>query len=312
MPNQMNREYRSTIFAMLFSDKEKLKSLCEAISGEKIESADDITLNTLSDEDGIESGIFTRLKNDVSFIFHGYQKLYEHQSTWSANMPVRMLLYYAELIRRDHPLVSLYRGKGISLDTPQFVVFYNGTDRKDMRDKEVLKLSSLYKHPNGQKNPSLELNVVVYNINEGHNPELMEACGIMKQYSEFVAMSCEALKGIKDEHQKAKAMETVLEHCLEAGILAEFIRENREAIIMRSILEFDEDAFAEAMRLDGYDEGYDNGYDDGKHGGALEAFYKMVSKGKVTPEEAAEECAVPLEEFLENMTAAGYQIPSGV
>ncbi len=281
---------------MLFSDKEKLKSLCEAVSGEKIDSAEDITINTLTDEDGVQSGIFTRLKNDVSFIFHGYQKLYEHQSTWSANMPVRMLLYYAELLRTEYPLVSLYRGTGISLDTPQFVMFYNGSDQRSVGDREILRLSNLYKHSYTSKEKSLELTVLVYNINEGHNPELMEACEIMKQYSEFVAMGSRALKGLRDKGAKVRAMETVLDQCLEQGILSEFIKENRRAIIMRSILEFDEEAYAEALRLDGYDDG-------------ARPLYALVQDGDVTLERAAEKAGITPEEFEQRMTAAGFGVP---
>ena len=189
----VNPMFKDSLFRRIFGTEKYKKyalQLYNALNKSEYTRLSDLEIVTL------ENAVYIRMKNDVAYLICGNLPVYEHQSTWSANMPVRMLLYYAELIRRDHPLVSLYRGKGISLDTPQFVVFYNGNDRKDIGDKEDLKLSSLYKHPGSQKNPSLELNVVVYNINEGHNTELMEACETMKQYSEFVAMSCEALKGI--------------------------------------------------------------------------------------------------------------------
>ena len=50
--SRMNREYKSSIFTLLFSDKEKLMSLFSAISGEQIDSPDEITINTLTDENG--------------------------------------------------------------------------------------------------------------------------------------------------------------------------------------------------------------------------------------------------------------------
>ena len=288
--SQLNREYKSTIFAMLFSDKEKLKSLCEAVSGEKIDSADDIIINTLSDEDGVQSGIFTRLKNDVSFIFHDTQHLYEHQSTWAENMPIRMLLYYAELIRLEHPLKSLYGSRSVELESPHFVVFYNGTDHSGDCDEMTLSLSGHFVRK--EENPAIELRVKVYNINKGHNHELMEACETMRQYSEFVAMSRKALKGLQTKDQKADAMDSVIDRCLKLGILTEFLKENRRVIIMRSILEFDEEAYKEAL------------YDD-----AHRPIYILVEKGTITPEQAAEASDMTTEEFLSHMTSAGHKPP---
>ena len=294
---QLNREYKSTTFAMLFSEKEALKSLCEAVSGEKIDSADDITINTLSDEDGIQSGICSRLKNDISFIFHGYQKFYEHQSTWAANMPIRMLLYYAELIRRDIEHTTLYSTKPLKLATPQFVVFYNGTDWDGDFDEMTMDLSEHFARK--EEKPALELRVMVYNINKGHNPELMDACDTMRQYSEFVAMSRKALAGLSDEQEKQDAMERVLDQCLEQGILVDFIKKNRRAIMRRSILEFDEKACMKAKHDDGFDEG-------------RAPLYLLVQKGRITIEEAAEVSELSVPEFEQAMTAAGYKLPNMV
>ena len=251
---EVNREYKATIFAMLFSDKEKLKSLCEAVSGEKIESVDDITVNTLSDQEGFQSGIFSRLKNDLSFIFDGCQNLYEHQSTWAKSMPVRMLLYYAELLKSEHSNKEFHSSKPLELETPRFIVFYNGTDRSFDSDHKVLKLSEHFIRK--EKNPVLELTVHVYNVNKGHNEKLMNACQTLKQYSLFVDRTREAIKETRSNNERVKAMNAAIDSCIEDDILAEFLKENREEIIMKNFLEFDEEAWKEAIHDDGYDEGY--------------------------------------------------------
>ena len=77
----------------------------------------------------------------------------------------------------------LYSNKLQMLDTPHFVVFYNGTD--PLPEYSTLKLSSAYR--NKEETPQLELQVQVININLGFNSELMDACQILKDYAQFVA-----------------------------------------------------------------------------------------------------------------------------
>ncbi len=300
--SNFNREYKSTIFTMLFSDKEKLKSLCEAVSGEKIGSTDDIIINTLKDEDGDRSGIFTKLRNDVSFIFQGFLNMYEHQSTWTENMPIRMMFYYADLLRRDHPVKTLYQNPAIDLDTPRFVVFYNGDEKADAFDRKELRLSEHFIRKS--ENPDAEIKVMVYNVNEGHNRELMDACNTLKEYSAFVAMSKTALKGKRDQREKEQAMEDVLDKCLENGILEDFIRAHREVIVMRSIWEYDEQAHYEALREDGYDEGYAKAQEN--------LIFSLVQDGDLSLEKGASRLNLSVEDLEKKMAEAGFKIPESV
>ena len=58
--------------------------------------------------------------------------IYEHQSTWSYNMPLRGYRYSAELyndyIVRNN--LDVFRRKLIKIPTPQYYVFYNGNEKK--------------------------------------------------------------------------------------------------------------------------------------------------------------------------------------
>ena len=40
--------------------------------------------------------IFMKMKNDLSFMIDSRLNLYEHQSTWNPNMPLRGLFYFAQ------------------------------------------------------------------------------------------------------------------------------------------------------------------------------------------------------------------------
>ena len=76
-----NRKYKDTVFRMLFSDKENLLSLYNAINRSVYENPEDLEIVTL------ENAIYMGMKNDLAFIIDTNLFLYEHQSTYNPNMP---------------------------------------------------------------------------------------------------------------------------------------------------------------------------------------------------------------------------------
>ena len=97
-----NKKYKDTVFRMLFSDRENLLSLYNAINGTTYENPEALEIVML------ENAIYMGMKNDRAFIVDTNLFLYEHQSTYNPNMPLRDLLYisseYQKLV--DHR--SLY------------------------------------------------------------------------------------------------------------------------------------------------------------------------------------------------------------
>lgn len=64
--------------------------------------------------------------------------LYEHQSSYNPNMPLRGFLYYADLYRKlIHRSERLYSKHLLKIPRPHYIVFYNGSE-KDMEEKEGL------------------------------------------------------------------------------------------------------------------------------------------------------------------------------
>ena len=86
-----NRNYKSTVFAMLFGDRERLLGLYNAISGKNYQDPEALEINTL------ENAIYMGMKNDLSFLIDDRLSLYEHQSTVNPNMPLRFLFYISDL-----------------------------------------------------------------------------------------------------------------------------------------------------------------------------------------------------------------------
>ena len=119
-----NRNYKSSLFTMVFSDKKELLGLYNAVSGKQYKDPGALSVNTL------ENAIYMAIKNDLSFVIDSWLSLYEHQSTYSPNLPLRMLLYLADLYADLTKNENLYGRKKVMLPPPQFIIFYNGEEKQ--------------------------------------------------------------------------------------------------------------------------------------------------------------------------------------
>ncbi|MDR2658613.1 MAG: Rpn family recombination-promoting nuclease/putative transposase [Spirochaetaceae bacterium] len=133
----MNRNYKDSVFTLLFSDKSRLLELYNAIEGTNYTNAEDITINTLQD------ALFLDRINDLSFQFRDKViVLIEHQSTINLNMPLRLLLYIARIYEKIIDNNHIYSRKRMAIPRPKFIVLYNG--KEYLPDRSVLKLSDLF------------------------------------------------------------------------------------------------------------------------------------------------------------------------
>ena len=126
----VNRLYKSRIFAMLYSDRKDLLDLYNAVSGKHYEDPELLEINTL------ENAIYMSMHNDLSFLIDSRLSLYEHQSTYSPNLPLRYLFYISDLYSGMTKDENLYGTKCIQIPTPQFVIFYNGS--QEQPDRKIL------------------------------------------------------------------------------------------------------------------------------------------------------------------------------
>ena len=101
----VNREYKDALFKRCFEDKQHLLELYNALNDTSHTNADDLALTTLED------CIYMTYKNDLSFIIFSVMNLYEHQSTYNPNMPIRDVIYFARLYEayiKKHNLVQRF------------------------------------------------------------------------------------------------------------------------------------------------------------------------------------------------------------
>ena len=118
-----NRKYKDTVFRMLFSEKKHLLSLYNAVTGKHYEDAEALQIVTL------KNAIYMGMKNDLAFIVATNLFLYEHQSTYNPNVPLRNLFYISSEYQKMVDSNKLYSSTLLEIPAPHFVVFYNGTTK---------------------------------------------------------------------------------------------------------------------------------------------------------------------------------------
>ena len=246
---KVQRNYKDSIFRMLFKDKKNLLSLYNALNKTDYTDLDGLEITTL------ENAVYMNYKNDVSFVFDFELMLYEHQSTVNPNMPLRDLFYVADILQKRTYDKDLYGSKLIRIPSSRFVVFYNGTEPRP--ERQTLRLSDAYEKK--QDTPELELTVTMYNINYGCNEEIMDTCRTLKEYAMYV----EQIRTYAKQMPLAEAVENAVDKCIAEGILADFLRNNRAEAIKVSIYEYDEKLHFRTLRDEGYESGYAEGHESG-------------------------------------------------
>ena len=289
-----SREYKDRLFRFVFRRKEDLLSLYNAVAGTNYDDPDALEVNTL------DNVFYLSMKNDLSFLISGTLNLYEHQSTYNPNMPLRGLMYFAGLYEKYIAAsnINIYSSAPKTLPFPQHFVFYNGTDRQP--DRKVLYLSDLFeKHGNGV--PALECRTVMLNINYGHNKDLLEKCHRLGEYAVFVARVRDNLA--RDLPLKHAVMEAI-DSCIAEGILQDILIRQKAEVVQMVLETYDKELYEKDIRNEGYDKGYADGKNDGCQMKLRELIEKKLSKGKTTAEiaEDLEEDLAVIEPIIASLT----------
>ena len=287
------RQTKDILFRLVFgNDRQALLQLYNVLHGTAYTNPHELQIVTL------DNAIYISRKNDLAFLLAGSINMYEHQSTLNPNMPVRFLIYLAQ----EYQLLvestdkSLYGSEMIPLPTPQCVVFYNGT--ADTPDEYELRLSSAFS--NQDVEPAVEVVVKVININYGHNEYLMQGCGMLSQYAQFVAATREYANKYDNREE---AMNAAIEYCIEHGILEDILRKHRSQVLGSLLEEFDEKKYARTLREEGYEAGRTDGFTEGEQYGLEQGknklLVKLVKDGTLTIQKAAAEADMTVTQFEE-------------
>jgi hypothetical protein len=273
----INRNYKDSVFSLLFNDPDTLRELYGALEGSPLPPDLPITINTL------EGVLFMERVNDISFAAGDKQIIIlEHQSTVNPNMPLRCLLYLARLYEKIIDSKNIYKSKLVPIPRPECFVLYNGAG--EYPDETTLKLSDAFARlasgPAG--GPDLELKVKVININNGHNKDLVRRCERLNGYSVFISKAREFEVALKDREGAVKA---AVKYCISHGVLKDFLEQHSSEVLNMLFTEWNWDD-ALAVR-----------YEEGREEGGEEIIRNLLSYG-MSPGEVAAALKVPVEKVI--------------
>ena len=206
----------------------------------------------------IDDAIYMHLKNDMSFILDDWQNLFEQQSTFNPNQPLRGFFYFADLYKVKYFGKKIYSTRLLKIPTPQYIVFYNGTT--SMPDRKELRLSDAFQQPTEQ--PDIEVVAHMLNINYGHNKELMERCQKLKEYAQFIDIIRHYLRENK-QWSNEQAISKAIDDCIKNNILRDILQKERLRVMASILSEFDEVGYKEMIRQEAYEDAYEDAYEEG-------------------------------------------------
>ena len=278
-----NKEYKSDVFSMLLQDKKRAMEIYNAINGTDYDDPELVEMTTLDDK-----SFSLTVRNDASFILDANLSLYEHQSTYCPNMPLRDLLYFASIIQKQIKAQKrdIYGGRILKIPVPHFVVFYNG--KEDAPDQYDLRLSDAFEKET--KNPEIELVCHVYNINNGKNVPLLSKCQTLREYMYFVDM---VRKNNEISGNLEDAIEKAIYQCMEENVLRDFLAQHREEVMHVMTLDYTFERRLEMQRAEAIEDGERIGKEIGKEEKLSEQIRKKIQKGKPLDQIADELEEVP-------------------
>ena len=251
-PGAFNRQYQDRLFKAIFGREEHkdwLLSLYNALNGSSYTDPSAIEINT------IEGIIYVTMKNDISFLIDSQLNLYEQQSSYNPNMPLRGLMYFAELYQKHLTKQDrdLFTTALVKIPMPNFVVFYNGS--RDMPDVTKLSLSEAFEIP--AENGDFEWTATMLNINAGRNKTLLQKCKPLYHYSCYVDR---VKSNVRSGMTKENAVSEAVNFAIQNDFLDGYFKIQKAEVLNMSLTEFDQEAYDRHR----FNEGKEVGIAEGK------------------------------------------------
>ena len=305
-----NREYKSRLFSFIFGREENKHwtlSPYNAIHGTCHKELSSITINT------IEDVVYMGMKNDLSILvsetvsLYKSIELYEQQSSYNPNMPVREFMYAGKLYDKfiHSSKLNQYGKTLLPLPLPKLVVFYNGEN--DTEDEVILRLSDAFKeeirqnirnrcYKNKEKlsetqlsnevekifqeaSPDIEVTVRMININYGHNKNILKACKSLEEYAWFVAQIRNNIASSNDN--STNKVETAIDRAIHEMPndfeIKNFLIANKAKVKDMCLTEYIETETLELFRQEGRLEGQREGRLEGQQETILLNIRKLMN-----------------------------------
>ena len=268
--------YKDRLFSFIFgSDEHKdwTLSLYNAVNGSSYDDPESIVITTIRD------ALYLGMHNDVSFIISNEMNMFEQQSTFNPNMPLRMLQYAGSLYEKDITL----RGKNkysktiIPLPVPRLLVFYNGRD--EMPDETVLNLYDAFP-PAHREDADIAVRVRMINVNKGRSDRTMALCQPLAEYAWIV----DRIRVLEADGSLEDSIGIAIDEMPDHFCIKPYLEAHRSEVKAMLLTEYNE---ARQMELF-YREGREKGQLEGRREGRLEGqtmisslMEQLVSAGRI-------------------------------
>ena len=248
-----SREYKDRLFCYIFGSeahRDWTLMLYNAVNGSNYTDPEAITIATLTQV------VYMGMHNDVAFLIADEVNLYEQQSTFNPNMPLRLMQYTANIYEK---LITLrkknkYGRALIALPVPKLVVFYNGAAH--MPDETVLNLCDAF--PEDRRDEAdIAVRVRMININKGKSPGIVTACKPLDEYTWLV----DRIRRLEAERDPGAAIDAALDEMPDSFLIKPFLDANRVEVKKMLLTEYDESRTMELFKEEGRAEGRAEGED---------------------------------------------------
>jgi hypothetical protein len=149
---------------------------------------------------------------------------------------------------------------------------YNGKD--EFPDRGTYKLSDMFAEPDREGLGKLELEVEVYNINNGRNAEMAARSEALKGYSFFISLLREYGKTM----DRDSAVERAAKECIRQNVLKEFLEEHASEML-NMLYGWNEEEARAVEKEEAREEGWAEGKAEGKAEGI--AIGEAIGKEKL-------------------------------
>ena len=249
-------QYKDTLFRTLFGDSKNFLELYNAVADEHIPDDTIVTPCPSNNLLAKFNDLAARIGNQLIVFF-------EHQSTLSTNMPLRLLSYVTDILHLhivDKDL--LYGNTQVMIPTPKFYVLYNGEQKLP---KQILQLSDAY--ISHDSDPALQLTAKVIDINLDSGELALTRSPSLQGYSFLIE---EIRKNQLLGMSRDNAIITAIDFCINTDVLADFLTEHYLEVSKMLNWEYDADAERKVRDAESIQQGQLQG---------IELLAKLISEG---------------------------------
>ena len=286
---KQQRKFKDRLFVFIFgrndTDSKRWRlELYNALNETNYKDPDALKLNT------IENVIYISMHNDVSFIIDNEINLFEQQSTFNPNMPLRGLLYFSQIynahLKKQNE--TLFSNRQIKIPRPKYIVFYNG--KKETEDVFKMRLSDAFE--NNPDPGDFEWTATVLNVNFGRNKILQKKCKALYDYSSFINRTRQnILKGMS----RNEAFEDAVQYAIERNFLNGLFKKYRAEVIEMLLTEYDEDLIQKSFYKDGLADGITQGKEEAK----IETAENLLKMNIISVEQISQASGLTVEKVIE-------------